>query len=69
MENLKEFHSSAFDMKDLGEANKILGMEILSDQTKGVLYLSQMRYIEKVEQRLSMGDAKSESTPLSFHFK
>ena len=50
VKKLKEFLSSEFDMKDLGEAKKILGMDILRDQSKGILYLSQRKYIEKVVQ-------------------
>ena len=69
VENFKVLLSSEFDMKDLGEAKKILGMEILRDRAKGILYLSQRRYIEKVLRRFSMGDAKSVSTPLASHFK
>ena len=51
-------------MKDLGEAKKILGMEIMRDRFKHVLYLSQRRYIEKVVQHFSMGDAKLLFLPL-----
>ncbi|XP_057532923.1 uncharacterized protein LOC130810814 [Amaranthus tricolor] len=69
VEDLKELLSSEFDMKDLGEAKKILGMEILRDRAKGVLYLSQRKYIEKVVQRFSMDDAKGVSTPLASHLK
>ena len=35
-----------FDMKDLGSAKRILGMEILRDRNVGKLWLSQERYIE-----------------------
>ena len=67
--NLKKLLASEFDMKDLGEAKKILGMEIIRDRNAGVLYLSQKRYIEKVLERFSMVHAKPVSTPLSSHFK
>ncbi|KAG8485819.1 hypothetical protein CXB51_019218 [Gossypium anomalum] len=40
--------SEEFEMKDLGPAKKILGMEILRDRKASKLYLSQKRYIEKV---------------------
>jgi hypothetical protein len=43
----KGFLSSHFNMKDLGEASYILGIEILQDRRKGVLGLSQKSYIEK----------------------
>jgi hypothetical protein len=32
--------SHEFDMKDLGVAKKILGMEIIRDRKSGLLYLS-----------------------------
>ena len=44
----KKFLSSKFDMKDLGEASFVLGIEIHRDRTKGVLGLSQKTYIEKI---------------------
>ena len=37
----KKFLSSKFDMKDLGEASFVLGIEIHRDRSKGVLGLSQ----------------------------
>ena len=36
----KIFLSSKFDMKDLGEASFVLGIEIHRDRSKGVLGLS-----------------------------
>jgi hypothetical protein len=36
----KKFLSSNFDMKDLGEASFVLGIEIHRDRRKGVLGLS-----------------------------
>jgi hypothetical protein len=38
---IKDFLSSHFDMKDLGEASYVLGIEIHRDRRKGVLGLSQ----------------------------
>lgn len=38
---LKSQLSKEFEMKDLGAAKKILGMEIHRDRKKGKLYLSQ----------------------------
>jgi hypothetical protein len=37
---LKAQLSRKFDMKDLGDAKKILGMEIIKDRKSGMLYLS-----------------------------
>ena len=66
---LKSLLSSEFDMKDLGAAKKILGIEIHRDRRAGKLWLSQKGYIKKVLERFSMLDAKPVSTPLSAHFK
>ena len=38
--------SNAFDMKDLGPAKNILGMQIMRDRKCGKLWLSQEKYIE-----------------------
>lgn len=42
----KNFRSSNFDMKDLGEPYYVLGIEIHRDMSKGVLGLSQKAYFE-----------------------
>ena len=44
----KKFLSSKFDMKDLGEASFVLGIEIHRDRRNGVLALSQKAYLEKI---------------------
>ena len=43
----KKFLSSNFDMKDLGEASFVLGIEIHRDRRNEVLGLSQKTYLEK----------------------
>ncbi|WJX14008.1 ABC-type xenobiotic transporter [Trifolium repens] len=67
--NLKTQLSKEFDMKDLGPARKILGMQITRDKQRGVLQLSQAEYINRVLQRFNMGNAKPVSTPLASHFR
>jgi len=66
---LKKLLSSVFDMKDLGAAKKILGMEITRDRKSGLLFLSQQNYVKKVLQRFNMQDAKAISTSIAPHFK
>ncbi|KAG8478904.1 hypothetical protein CXB51_028750 [Gossypium anomalum] len=61
--------SEEFEMKDLGPAKKILGIEILRDRKASKLYLSQKGYIEKVLCRFNMQSAKPVSTPLAAHFR
>ena len=66
---LKALLSQEFDMKDLGAAKKILGMEIHRDRGSRKLWLSQQTYVEKVLDRFGMSNAKAVSTPLANHFK
>jgi hypothetical protein len=45
---LKSQLSSEFEMKDLGEAKKILGMKIARDRVKGTVQLTHKQYLTKV---------------------
>ncbi|KAE8690124.1 hypothetical protein F3Y22_tig00110926pilonHSYRG00104 [Hibiscus syriacus] len=59
-----------FEMKDFGEAKKILGMKISRDKKLGRLCLSQKEYLRKVLKRFGMNEkSKPVSTPLAPHFK
>ncbi|MCO5553934.1 hypothetical protein L7F22_007460 [Adiantum nelumboides] len=49
---LKKELNSAFSMKDLGAAENILGMRIKRDKKKRLLFLSQDKYIKKVDPTL-----------------
>ena len=69
IDQLKKELSREFDMKDLGPARKILGMEIQRDRKAGKLWLSQKGYIKKVVERFKMQDAKPTATPIAAHFK
>jgi hypothetical protein len=66
---LKVLLSKEFDMKDLGAAKKILGMEIRRNRDAKKLWLSQAGYVKKVLERFSMDNAKPISTPLANHFR
>jgi hypothetical protein len=61
LRDIKKFLSSNFDMKDLGEASYVLGIEIHRDRKNGVLGLSQKAYFEKVLLKYNMH--KSNATP------
>lgn len=70
IDKLKAQLSKEFEMKDLGEAKKILGMEITRDRKRGKLWLSQKQYLQKVLQRFGIHeDTKPVSTPLAPHLK
>ncbi|KAH9782190.1 Integrase catalytic domain-containing protein [Citrus sinensis] len=69
IEALKELLSSEFDMKDLGHAKKILGMDIKRNRKEGTMFLSQGSYVKKIVKTFGMSACKSVITPLASHFK
>ena len=69
VKSLKSKLAKEFDMKDLGSAKKILGMEIQRDRNAGTLRLSQEAYVKKVLARFGMEGSKPVSMPLAPHFK
>jgi hypothetical protein len=60
----KRFLSSNFDMKDLGVASFILGIEIHQDRRNGLLGLSEKAYLEKVLKKFSMHTYSPTSAPI-----
>jgi hypothetical protein len=70
IDRLKAQLTKEFEMKDLGEAKKILGMEISRDKARGKLWLSQKQYLMKVLQRFGVHeDTKPAATLLAPHLK
>ena len=59
----KRFLSSKFDMKDLGDASFVLGIQIYRDRPRGILGLSQKAYIDKVWSRFGMSNCAPRDTP------
>ena len=51
---IKEWLSSNFEMKDMGEAAYILGVKIERDRSKKPLAMSQESYIIKILERFNM---------------
>lgn len=66
---LKKQLGEEFEIKDLGVAKKILGIEITRDRRVGKLMLSQQSYIEKVLKRFNMTGAKLVFVPFASQFK
>ena len=58
LSSVKVCLSAQFNLKDLGEANHILGIKLLRDRQKRMLGLSQASYIDHILARLSMQDSK-----------
>ncbi|KAE8733040.1 Detected protein of unknown function [Hibiscus syriacus] len=69
IEELKAQLAREFEMKDLGSANKILGMQIHRDRSNRKIWLSQKNYLKKILSRFNMQDCKPISTPLPINFK
>ncbi|GAB2269654.1 hypothetical protein Dimus_038780 [Dionaea muscipula] len=68
IEKFKHKLNSEFDMKDLGHAKKILGMEIERDRKLGELKLHQTSYIKRVCSKFKIDNSKPVSLPLAGHF-
>ncbi|GJS36660.1 retrovirus-related pol polyprotein from transposon TNT 1-94 [Tanacetum coccineum] len=66
---LKAQLAREFKMKDLGPANKILGMQIHRDRVSRKIWLSQKSYVKKILQRFNMQDCKPISTPFATNIK
>nr|GEX00331.1 retrovirus-related Pol polyprotein from transposon TNT 1-94 [Tanacetum cinerariifolium] len=58
-----------FDMKDLREAKKILGIEIVRDRSRKILRVSQSGYVFKILNNFKIDNEKSVKMPLGGHFK
>lgn len=69
IDELKKELSRRFEMKDLGAARKILGMEISRNRVTGELWLSQEGYLSRVLETYNMTEAKQTVTPLGAHLK
>jgi hypothetical protein len=68
IEHVQNFLCKNFDMKELGDARKILGMNIIRDRKKSTLVLNQTSYVDKVLSKFAMSDAKPVDVPLAAHF-
>src|SRR3954464_14851537 len=58
---VKSFISKSFDMKDLGQADVILNIKLIRDESG--ITLTQSNYVEKVLNRFGFIDSKPSSTP------
>ncbi|GKC24311.1 zinc finger, CCHC-type containing protein [Tanacetum coccineum] len=62
VDNTKKFLSSRFSMKDIGEADVILGIKIKCEN-KGIV-ITQSHYIKKILKKFNREDCSSVSTPM-----
>jgi hypothetical protein len=61
---LKHRLAQLYQMKDLGEAEYILGIQIARDRARRTLHISQTGYIKTILERFSMAGCKPASTPM-----
>jgi len=69
IQELKAQLKKEFDMKELGEIKKILGMKITRDRGSGRLWLSLENYVLKVLDKFNMVEVRPVTTHLAGHFK
>ena len=69
MATLQSKLNDTFYMKDLGNANHILGMRIMRERQKRLLYLSQAEYIDKVLKTFQYGSREDSEYPTCFIFE
>lgn len=66
---MKEMLRSEFDMKDLGPVSKILGMNIARKGDKGILFLNERKYLQKLMEKFNMNGAKSPQQLITNQFQ
>ena len=64
LHDVKNYLSSNFEMKDMGEASYVIGIEIFRDRSQGILGLSQKAYINKVLERFKMESCSFSPVPI-----
>ena len=60
----KKYLSQNFEMKDMGEATYVIGIEIFRDKSQGLSGLSQKTYINKILERFNMEKCSAGVVPI-----
>jgi len=61
--DIKQKLSESFKIKDLGELNRIIGIEVSRDRKRKTIHISQQAYVNKLLKRFNMADCKTIDTP------
>jgi hypothetical protein len=64
LHDTKQFLFQNFEIKDLGEASYVIGIEIHRDRKQRILKLSQKAYIEKVLERFRLKNCSAYVAPI-----
>lgn len=66
---IKKLVGAEFDMKELGQARRVLGMEVCRNKSAQKLMVIQTQYIEKLMKKFGIDIVKTISIPLASYFK
>ena len=66
---VKKALSEKFDVKDLGELNYFLGVQVIQDHKDGKVWIGQPTFTESVLKKYGMEEAKPISTPVNVNSK
>ena len=69
IEEVKEALLQKFDVKDLGELNYFLGVQVVQDHENGKVWLGQPTFTESILKRYSMEEVKPVKTPVDVNSK
>ena len=69
LESVKQWLKSHFSMKDLGEAEYILGIKIYRDRSRRLIGLNQETYIDKILTKFKMESSKRGFIPMQHGIK
>lgn len=67
LNKVKSLLKKEFNMKDLGESKRILGVEINRTRGNSLLQIIQSNYCDKILMKFKVNEAKTVSTPLAHH--
>ena len=63
VEQKKNELKERFEMTDMGEVSRILGMEVTCDYDQGTLAITQTAYVDNILERIGIQDANAAHTP------
>lgn len=64
LHDVKKFLSNKLEMKDMGEASYVIGIEIFRNRSQGLLGMSQKGYMNKILERFRMDKCSGGTVPI-----
>jgi hypothetical protein len=64
MDRMIENIGGSFDIQDLGEPNRLLGIKITRDRELGTIHISQPSFIDTIAQRFDITQGRAISSPM-----